>query len=215
MSSVQAFYRPHGPGGPIDRIGVFDGDHMKAHSARIRKTMADAGPYVIYRVYLERPTFESLQIVLREIDRVKQGQLLQIKITTRDIKKAIDIHNAVQYLQVEPEQTLVEGHINGYLSKVLVSADEMVAVYNNYGNPSSRFHRTFETMLSTIAWAQLDHLIPTAQGNLLKQTALRYPALDKAISDKVVEVRFDHQRKVEQREREAQAAREADEEGGD
>ena len=214
MSSVQAWYRR--PGGASDQlIGAYDGDYIKAHSAFIRDKLATAGPHVIYRVYLEGPTFESLGVVLHEIDKVKKGEILKIIITTRDIKKAINIHSAVQYLQVEPQQTMVEGHINGYLSHQLVTPDEMVAAYTAYGNPSGRFHKTFETMLSTIAWAQLDQRIPQAQGNALKLAAIRYPALDKAISDKVVQMRPDHQRKAEQREREAQAARDAGEEGGD
>jgi hypothetical protein len=157
-------------------------------------------------VTLRGPTFQSLRIVLNEINAVHQGQVLEIKITTRDIKRAIDIHLATQYLQVEPEQTLIEGHINGYLAKQLVHPDEMLAVFNAYGNTGNRSYKTFETMLSTLAWGQLDRTIPQEQGNLLKQTAMRYPPLDRAISAKVVEIRPAHQRKVQQRERQAREA---------
>jgi hypothetical protein len=175
----------------------------------IRNEIASQGPQIIYRVDLQGPTIRSLRVVLNEINAVQQGQILAIKITTRDIKQAIDIHRATQYLQVEPEQTTVEGHIKGYLAKQLVSPDEMLEVFNTYGNAGNRFHKIFETMLSTIAWAQLEGEIPTEQGNLLKQTAVLHPELDRAISAKVVEMRPAHRRKMLQREKEAKEAAES------
>jgi hypothetical protein len=200
--------------GNTTTVGVYDGDHIKAHSALIRNEIAAEGPQIIYRVTLKGPTIRSLKFVLNEINAVQQGQVLAIKITTRDIQQAIDIHSATQYLQVEPEQTTIEGHIHGYLAKQLVNPDEMLAVFNTYGNAGNCFHRTFETMLSTIAWGQLDGTIPTEQGNLLKQTAMLYPELDNAISAKVVETRPAHQRKLQQKERQARQAREVREVGG-
>ncbi|GAB7336437.1 hypothetical protein MBLNU13_g09733t1 [Cladosporium sp. NU13] len=196
MSSVQAYYRHNG--GAIDLIGVFDGDRIKAHSALIRSQIATLEPNIIYRVYLRGPTFESLKVVLQEIDSAQVDEVFQIAIKTRDIQKAINIHSAIQYLQVEPEQTKVVGHFHGYVSHQLVNPDEMVALYLAYGNPDGRFHKIFEVMIQDIAWRYLQGTIPRRQGDLLKEASLRYPAIDAAISAKIVELRREKQRKEEQ-----------------
>jgi hypothetical protein len=193
MSSVQAFYRFDN--GTTQMIGVYDGDRMKAHSALIRNEIATQEPDIIYRVSLQGPTIESLRIVLGEIEKVQQGQVLQIKITTRDLKRAINIHSAIQYLQVEPEQTMVQGHFHGYLSKQLVNPDEMVAIYLHYGNPTGRFHQIFKVMIQNIAYSAVKGTIPQVQNRLLQETALRYPEIDAAINTAIDEERRKLQRK--------------------
>ena len=196
MSSVQVFYRHDG--GATDLVGVYDGDRIKAHSARIRSEIATLEPNIIYRVYIRGPTFESLKVVLQEIDKAQADEVFQITIKTRDLKKAINIHSAVQYLQVEPEQTKVVGHLHGYISHQLVNPDEMVAVYLAYGDRNRRFHKVFEVMVHDIAWRYLEGNIPQRQGDLLKAATLRYPAIDTAIKDKVIEIRREKERKAEQ-----------------
>lgn len=196
MSSVQVYYRHNG--GAMDLVGVYDGDRIKAHSALIRNEIATLEPNIIYRVYLRGPTFESLKVVLQEIDKAHADEVFQITIKTRDIQKAINIHSAIQYLQVEPEQTKVVGHFHGYVSHQLVNPDEMVALYLAYGNPDGRFHKIFQVMIHDIAWRYLEDQIPGRQGDLLKQAALRYPAIDAAISAKVAELRREKERKEEQ-----------------
>ena len=196
MSSVQVFYRHNG--GATDLVGVYDGDRIKAHSARIRNEIATLEPNIIYRIYVRGPTFESLEVVLQEIDKAKADEVFQIIIKTRDFQKAINIHTAIQYLQVEPEQSRVVGHLHGYITHQLVNPDEMVAVYLTYGNPHHLFHKVFTVMLHDIAWRQVKGRIPQWQGDLLKEASLRYPALDIAIKNKVIEVSREEERKEEQ-----------------
>ena len=204
MSSVQAYYLYNN--GNTELIGVYDGDRIKAHSALIRNETATQEPHPIQRVSLQGPTFESLQIVLREINNIQQGEVLLIKIKTRDIKKAINIHSAIRYLQVEPEQTLVVGHFHGYLSKQIVNPDEMVAIYLHYGNPANRFHSIFVVMIQNIAHSFVHNQITDRQCELLKEAALRYPEIDAAIHAKVVNERRNKQAKEEREKQEAEMA---------
>ena len=185
---------------------MYDGDHIKAHSALIRNILAPIEPHPINRVYLRGATIETLRIVLNEIHKVQPGEVLQVKIRTRDLSKAINIHHAIHYLQVEPAQLLVEGHFHGLLSKQLVNPDEMVAVFLNYGNPAGRFYRIFQIMVQKIAWDFVHDKIPQVQAGLLKQAAERYPDLDAAIEAKVIQERRDKQRRDEQNERKASKA---------
>lgn len=221
MSSVQAYYLYNN--GDTELIGVYDGDRIKAHSALIRNEIATHKPNGIYRVSLQGPTIASLRVVLREIDKIQQGEVLQIKITTHDISRAINIHSAIRYLQVEPEQTLVVGHFHGYLSKQIVNPDEMVAIYLHYGNPANPFHKIFVVMIQKIAWSFVHNEIPDGQCEFLKGAALRYPEIDAAIHAKVVEERRNKQVKEEKEAREAQmeerrkirrAAKKGGQEGG-
>lgn len=182
---------------------MYDGDHIKAHSALIRNILAPIEPHPIIRVYLRGATIETLRIVLNEIDKVQPGEVLQMKIRTRDLSKAINIHRAIHYLQVEPAQPLVEGHFHGRLSKQLVNPDEVVAIFLNYGNPDGRFYRIFQIMVQKIAWDFVHDKIPPRQAELLKAAAERYPDIDAAIKAQVIQERGDKQRRDERDERKA------------
>jgi len=135
MSVVQAYYNY--TDGTTDLIGVYDTERVKAHSALIRRMLATQEPTIMYEVYLDGPTttIESLKTVLQSIHEVLQDEIYQLRITTRNLAKAINIHHAIRYLQVEPEQTKATGHLNGYVCHQLINPDEMVAIYHAYGNP--------------------------------------------------------------------------------
>ena len=186
MSVVQAYHRDQSD--TVLLIGLYDGDRIKAHSALIRDMIAARPVGVIYDVELQGPSFEGLKVVLDNIHTVQQGQVLQIKISTRNLAKAIAIHLAIHYLRVEPDQTQVVGHLNGYLSHQLVNPDELVEVHLNYGRPGHPYHKIWETMIQTIAYKYVGGDISQRTANFLKETVLSYPELDAALNAKVDEL---------------------------
>jgi hypothetical protein len=200
MSVVQAYHRDRS--GDVELIGIYDGDRVKAHSALIRNTIATRAG-VMHDVELQGPTFAALKVILGTIHAMKQGEVLQLAITTRNLAKAIDIHRAIHYLKVEPEQTKIVGHLNGYLSHQLINPDEMVVVYLAYGHPDNPFHKIFCTMIQTIAYKYVGGTISKEMANFLKEAAIDYPDLDAALNAKVTELQ-----KIRER-RESQAAKKA------
>lgn len=186
MSSIQIFHRA--PDGDETVVGVLDGDRIKAHSARVRALVAAQPPKIMYRFTFSGPTAESLKIVLDQINALPRGQVLQIAVNTRNLVKAIDIHRAIECLQIEPDQGKIVGHLNGYLSHEILTAEEMVAVHLAYGTPGNKNHKTWSTMIHTIAYRWVGGDVPQSVADELKGAAMQHPTLDAALNAKVDEL---------------------------
>jgi hypothetical protein len=201
MSVVQAYHRDRA--GNVELIGIYDGDRVKAHSARIRDMISTQDPGVIFQVRLEGPTFAALRVVLNSIHTMQRDRVLDIKITTRDLAKVIDIHRATLYLKVEPEQTRMVGHLNGYVSHQIINPDEMIAVYLTYGHRTNPNHKIFCTMVQTLAFNCVGGNIPQQMADYIKESALRHPDLDAALNAKVNELQKIKDRRQKQAEKKA------------
>jgi hypothetical protein len=150
MSSVQLFHVDSA--GNETLVGVVDGDLIKKHSAEVRNLIATRPYQIVHKVTLRGPSVEGLRYVLNEIQTLEPGKALEITTKTRNIEQAIDIHRAIHCMKIEPTQTRVEGHLNGFLSHQLATPDEMVAIHNAYGSPNSRYNKIWKTMIHTIAY---------------------------------------------------------------
>lgn len=186
MSCVQIFHRA--PDGDETVVGVLDGDRIKSHSARVRALVAAVPPNIMYKFTFFGPSADSLKIVLDQINALQRGEVLQIAINTRDLVKAIDIHRAVECLQIEPDQGKIVGHLNGYLSHEVPTAEEMVAVHLAYGTPGNKHNKTWNTMIHTIAYRWTGGDVPDDVASELKDAAMQYPALDAALNAKADEL---------------------------
>lgn len=199
MSSVQLFHRS--ATGTESLVGVIDGDLIKAHSATIRNLIATRPQDIIHRVTLRGPTVEGLKLVLDQVQVLQNDEVLEININTRNIEKAIDVHRAVECMKIEPPQTKIEGHLNGFLSHELPTPKEMVAIHNAYGAPSSAYVKVWNTMVHTIAYKWVGGDIP--QDTIaLKRVARDHPALDAALNKRV-----DQLEKIRKRQQEANEKR--------
>ena len=205
MSSVQVFH--NAANGALTLVGVYDGDRIKAHSAKLRNMMTAMPSAAIYRINLYEGDVNSLQYALGEIQAMQQGQYLEITTTTRDLNKAIALHNAIEFLEIEPEQSKIVGHLNGYIAHQLISPEEMIAIHKNYGTPGHPHARIWNTMIHTIAYRYVGKKIKRETAELFSIALLRYPELKKALDDKVRE--FEDRQESKAKTMEKRAAKKA------
>jgi hypothetical protein len=186
MSSVQLFHVDSA--GNETLVGVVDGDLIKKHSAEVRNLIATRPHQIVHKVTLRGPSVEGLRYVLNEIQTLEPGKALEITTKTRNIEQAIDLHRAIHCMKIEPTQTRVEGHLNGFLSHQLATPDEMVAIHNAYGSPNSRYNKIWRTMIHTIAYKWVGGGMNKAQSDQLKAAARDHSDLNAAISKRVGEL---------------------------
>lgn len=187
MSSVQIWHRNDN----YDRnlVSVIDGDRIRAHSGTIRAKMLRAPPRIIYRFTVHGASLAAFQYVLSYIERVKSNRTLFIPINHMCLPAAVDTHLALAFLEIEPWQDHVEGHINGYLSHSMTTPEEMELIRNAYGDAvndeNAVGYKQVRTMINTTAFHDLYDHMSDERRMALRDVAAKYPSLKAAIDDRI------------------------------
>ncbi|KAM0721392.1 hypothetical protein Q7P37_002316 [Cladosporium fusiforme] len=190
MSSVQIFHRNKARDETL--VSVVDGDRIKAHSGTIRDMLLTLPPQIIYRVVLRGPSPEAFRHVVQQVHFVDSRTTLFIPMRGTGLAEAIGIQQAITILQLEPAQSHVEGHINGYISHKGVSPAELSLVQEVYGHAyqGTTGHKIWTTMVAALAYRDVQgHDGDEEATASLREAALPYPSLRNAINKKCHQLR--------------------------
>lgn len=202
MSAVQVFHigREHNQ----TLVCVVDGDRIKAHSCTIRSMIATLPPQIMYRITLRGSSPAAFKHVVDCVHNIDNQTLLFIPIRNTGLTEAINIHKAISILRLEPAQTHVEGHINGYLSHRLVTVEELHAVQKAYGDSfeGTSSYKTWSTMVKKLAYDDVHGHLSDEKKTPLRAAAMQYPRLRDAINNhgrRLAKIKDAKQRAVEKR----------------
>lgn len=207
MSSVQIFHRDENRNETL--VSVIDGDRIKAHSGTIRVKILNSPPDIIYRFTLYGPSAAAFKHVIEEIKFVDSNKVLFIPIHHTGLAEAIDIHQAVSLLQIEPMQSHIEGHIRGFLSHNLVTPEQLQLLQITYGAAveGTAGHKIMSVMVATLAYDDVHGHMSDDVKIALQRACAPYPKLTEAINHKVHVLRMIKMNK--ERTSKKRAAREA------
>lgn len=123
------------------------------------------------------------------LDRaLHEGKALRFYTDNMSLDRAMQILKVIDSLQIKPPQPNVSYYVTHKLSKGAISPTIMTLVHKTFGSQGEA-SKPWRVMVQALAWDVVNSNLPKNHVTGLKTEAAKHPQLNKAIGDKVKEIR--------------------------